>query len=152
MQSSLLSTCAISKKWVTDLLARHHERNRQPFTIPMGLSQAAPTESTDNSSHVGKAARQARLLARLARAPERNIPGYLSTGAQGKRSQQARSPGVVAECDNAQLNQSGRQSNREASYTVICPQAVRNWRSLSNRDECHASSSADCFVRRGHQP
>src|SRR5690606_20157112 len=45
------------------------------------------------------AARQARVLARLSRAPERNVRGYLSTGAQRKRSQNPRSAGVLVRQD-----------------------------------------------------
>ena len=73
--------------------------------------------SNNPSSHLRQPARQARLLARLARAAEwscdhsaasRNIRGYLSTAAQGKRSQRTRwsfdhsaasSAGVAEGCD-----------------------------------------------------
>ena len=55
-------------------------------------------------SPLRKPARQARLLAKLARAPERNILGDLSTGAQGKRSQQTSLTGVAAECSPAYVS------------------------------------------------
>ena len=52
--------------------------------------------AASHAAHFRISARQARSLAKFDRAPERNILGDLSTGAQGKHSQRTRSAGVAA--------------------------------------------------------
>src|SRR5260221_4633593 len=67
----------------------------------VGLCHAAACSSSITSQVSGSQspAWQAWLLARLSRAPERSVLEYVSTGAQRKRSQKPRSPGVLAGCD-----------------------------------------------------
>jgi len=83
---------------------------RKPARQARSLANASTSKYYRQASHLRKPARQARLLAKLDRAPERNILGDLSTGAQGKRGQQTRwsfdhssasSAGVATGCDDA---------------------------------------------------
>jgi len=62
-----------------------------------GLRAAGPWDS----SHRRLPTRQAWLLARLSRAPERSVLLYVSTGAERKRSQKPRSAGVLTRCDES---------------------------------------------------
>ncbi len=64
-------------------------------------------------------------MARLSGAPERNIRGYLSTGAHGKRSQRTRSAGVLARCDEWSAQAVGPVTTRGKS-AVQCRRDAAN--------------------------